>query len=440
MGPGRRALLLLGASPDQIPLVLAARRLGLTTVVADRDPQAPGLALADHPAVVSTRDAGALVELCRGLQACGVPLCGVSVMGSDVPHVVAEVAARMGWPGLPREVASLASHKRRMRERFLEAGIATPRFVPASSARAVIRFWNEVGCDAVVVKPVDQAGSRGVRVVRTAAEVAEAFAAAMAASGCGEVLAEEFVAGPQVSTETLLTETRAETPGFADRNYDDTRGYWPRILENGGWMPSALDGADRKRVCALVERGARALGIVRGVAKGDVVVDPERGPMLIEMAARLGGGDFAASLVPLSCGVDYLPLALQIALGDEPDWNALRADHARVVANRYFFLPPGRLEAIRGAEAVRAWPEVAKLELHAAPGARLQPVTHHGARGGVMVVVAPDRGRATALIDAVYDSVSFRIDGCWRSGRPAPAPEADIEGPRSSRRCRSSAP
>lgn len=414
----RDAVLLLGGSADQCPLIEAARARGLATVVVDRDPDAPGLALADHAATVSTRDVPGLIAHCRALLARGVRLRGVSVMGSDVPHVVAAVSEAFGWVAPDMETATLATHKRRMRERLAACGVAVPRFAAARTPEDVRRFRNAAGCAWVVLKPVDSAGSRGVRIVHDDAGIEAALAAARAEATSDEVQVEEFVPGLQISTETLLTPDRAETPGFADRNYDDTVACHPIVLENGGWMPTALGSREREAVEDLVVRAARALGIVRGVAKGDVVVHATRGPMLIEMAARLGGGDFASALVPLSTGVEYLGVALDIALGREPDWEALRPIRQRVVANRYLFAPPGRLDDVRGLELVRGWSETQKLALFVRPGEVLPPITHHGARSGVFVLAGDTRAQLESRIVEAYASIELRIDGVWRHAAP----------------------
>jgi biotin carboxylase len=293
-----------------------------------------------------------------------------------------------------------------------------PRFAAARTPDDVRRFRSAAGCEAVVLKPVDSAGSRGVRIVHGDVGIESALAAARAEATSDEVQVEEFVPGPQISTETLLTANHAETPGFADRNYADTVACHPIVLENGGWMPSALAPKQRAAVEDLVVRAARALGIVRGVAKGDVVVHATRGPMLIEMAARLGGGDFASALVPLSNGVDYLGAALDIALGREPDWESLRPVRQRVVANRYLFAPPGRLEGVRGLELVRSWPETQKLALFVRPGEVLPPITHHGARSGVFVLAGDSRAQLETRILEAYAAIELRIDGIWRHAAP----------------------
>jgi biotin carboxylase len=157
-------------------------------------------------------------------------------------------------------------------------------------------------------------------------------------------------------------------------------------------------------------RAARALGIERGVAKGDLVWTPD-GPKVIEIAARLSGGDFCESLVPLSTaldaalpegGVNYVRAAIQIALGAEPRWDELALPVRRHVANRYFFPPPGRLAAIEGVGAVRAQPWVRKLELCYQPGEIVPPPTSHATRAGVFVVVADDAAELARRIDWVY--------------------------------------
>src|SRR4029077_16902923 len=51
-----RRLLVLGAGPGQRGLLEAARSQGIWTAVCDRDPGAPGFALADRPCIASTAD------------------------------------------------------------------------------------------------------------------------------------------------------------------------------------------------------------------------------------------------------------------------------------------------------------------------------------------------------------------------------------------------
>jgi biotin carboxylase len=353
-----RAIVLLGASADQLHLYRTARAMGLAILAVDRNPTSPGFALADDHLLVSTRDPAAI---CAGLgerRARGWRFAGVTTMGSDIPDVVARVAAWLGTPSVSLESARLATDKLAMKERLRERDVPVPWFTPVASAaevRAHLREHREL-----VIKPVDRSGARGVFRVDRTSDVEALFAEARELSYSGRVLAEEYVPGPQISTETVLCDGRAVTPGFADRNYELLERFRPRIIENGGWVPSLLDAAQRSAVERVVERASRALGIERGVTKGDVVLSPE-GPVVIEIAARLSGGDFCSGLVPLGSGVDYVRAALELALGETPDLDALAPRFQRAVANRYFFPEPGRVVSIEGTEELRGEEWLAKL-------------------------------------------------------------------------------
>ena len=111
-------------------------------------------------------------------------------------------------------------------------------------------------------------------------------------------------------------EGKAYTPGFVDRNYEMLTRFAPHFIENGGIHPSKIQGELRKAIEGLIERAALALGIENGVAKGDVVITGDGKPMIIEMAARLSGGDFSESLIPLGCGVNIVKAAIR-TLSDE---------------------------------------------------------------------------------------------------------------------------
>jgi len=270
------------------------------------------------------------------------------------------------------------------------------------------RIAAERGPD-LVLKPVDRSGSRGVFLLDEKSNLSELFACAQEFSYSGRVQVEEYLTGPQISTETILFEGRALTPGFADRNYDLLDRFRPQIMENGGWVPSLCSAEERARVEDVVVRASLALGIETGVTKGDVVLTAE-GPKVIEIAARLSGGDFCASLVPHGCGINYVRAAVRLALGEEPDFAELEPRFERAVANRYFFPEPGRLLSISGAAEVRAQDWLEKLEFWYAPGDEVPASLSHAHRFGVFVATAPDRETLAERIDWVYRTIRIETE------------------------------
>ena len=109
---GRKRLLVLGAGPAQLGLLEAARERGLYTIAVDRDPAAPGFALADRRAIISTEDERGIERLAGAER-----VDGVIAPGIDWPvGIAARVAAKVGIPHpLEPAVAGLAVSKARQR-------------------------------------------------------------------------------------------------------------------------------------------------------------------------------------------------------------------------------------------------------------------------------------------------------------------------------------
>ena len=94
----------------------------------------------------------------------------------------------------------------------------------------------------------------------------------------------------------------------------------------------------------VAERAVAALGIANGPSYTQLRVGPE-GPMVIEVAARLGGGH-DAELVEAAVGIDLNGLAIAAALG-EPLTVPEPAPRAGGAVTRFLVAPPGGSSASR---------------------------------------------------------------------------------------------
>jgi len=404
-----QAILLLGGSADQIFAIRTARQMGIYSVVVDGNPKSPGFAAADYHAVVSTRDINALKKFIDDYHRSGdrPPLAGVFVMGSDIPFVVAELSAHLGTSGVSKETARVATDKYLMKCRFKECGVPIPWFSLLSSADDLEAPLRE-HC-RLVIKPVDRSGARGVFLINRDSDYRRLFNESLKLSFSAQVLAEAYIPGLQISTETVMYKGVAYTPGFADRNYEMLEAYAPNIIENGGWVPSSVVPEVRTQVEALVEKAALALGITDGIAKGDIVVGPS-GPTMIEMAARPSGGDFSESLIPIGSGVNLIEAGINIAIGCAPDLQKLQPQWRRGVVNRYFFPAPGVLRDIQGIDEVRAQPWLRKLEFWYQPGEVVPVVRSHADRFGVFIAEGSDRAEAEARAAWIYKTIQIITD------------------------------
>jgi biotin carboxylase len=403
-----RTLWVVSGGVEAVPGIRRARELGLRVVVSDGSPRAPGFALAHDRVLASTYDAEATREAALRYARERGPVDGILSIAADVPVTVARVAQALGLPGISVASAALSADKLAQKRRLAEDGVAVPWFAPVEDLAGLRTLYAKEG-PPLVLKPVDGRGARGVLRLTGDLDLALAFELSRRESPSGRLLLERFFPGPQLSTESLVIEGVAYTPGFADRNYELLERCAPYLIENGGTLPSRLPAKVLAEVAALLQRAAESLGVRDGVLKGDLVIHEGR-PHVIEVATRLSGGYLCSHEIPLSTGVDFVGAAIRQALGERVDPAELVPRFARGVCQRCLLLPPGRVAAIEGVAEVRARPEVALLDLRIAVGDRVPPLTSHAARSGLLVATGADAAAAEKNALAALAALRVRVE------------------------------
>lgn len=399
----RRTLLIISGGVEAVPGICRAKDMGLHVVVSDMNPRAPGFTVADDCIVASTYNIEETISAVQKYHKTVRPIDGVICIAADVPLTVSSVAAELGLQGISTESARLATDKLAMKQHFLAKGVPIPWFCKVASIEHLRQIVSERSLP-LVLKPIDSRGARGVLRLAGDVDLDWAFKHSISFSPMGQVMVEEYLEGPQVSTESVLINGKAFSPGFADRNYEFLDQFAPYIIENGGHQPSILALEEREAVSRLAERAALAMGISTGVAKGDMVLTKD-GPKVIEIAARLSGGWFSTDQIPLATGVDFVGVAIKSALGEKVGEEELIPKYQKGVAIRYFFPDPGRVVSIRNAEQFKEVRWVHRLGLFVGPGDILEPVTNHTKRAGFVITLGETRDQAIDRAVRVVNTV-----------------------------------
>jgi biotin carboxylase len=362
----KKTLLIVSGGVEAAEAAKRAKDMGLYVVVSDINPQAPGFAFADSILIADVygpSDTAAAAERYHNKIR---KIDGVICVAADAPLTTAAVNERLGLTGITKRSAELASDKLAMKMRFAECGVPVPWFSAVATPQELQRIVVERGRD-LVIKPVDSRGSRGVQRLSHVKDLAKAFAFAQSHSPTSRVMVEQYLPGPQVSTESVVVDGVCTTPGFSDRNYEYLDKYAPYFIENGGDLPSFLPPDIQDRVKQVQGAAAAALGIDRGTVKGDIVVHDGK-VYVIELAARLSGGFFCTREIPLNTGVDFIGCAIKVALGENPRPEELTPKYQKHVIQRYAFPTPGKVVAVAGAEAARAVDGVVEVNVTARIG------------------------------------------------------------------------
>lgn len=371
-------------------------------MAADRDPGAPGLRLADVPALVSTEDEDAVEQLARAER-----VDGIVSPGNDWPvAIAARVAARLGLSHpLSPGAAALAVSKLEQRARLAEAGVPQPRHVVCRAPGEAAAAFAALGGGPIVVKPGDRQGQAGIGVARSPAAAESALAVALAASRGGFCLAEELVDGVEVTVNAFSVAGRFVPLTVTDRETDPAAAFGVALAH--AW-PSALSGRAVAAAVAAATAAAATLGVTDGPTYTQLVVGRDGAPRVIELAARLGGGH-DAELCLAALGVDLAALAVAAALGEPVDAAALTPAPAVGGATTRFLVPPrpGRLVAVEGVEAAAAMPGIRRVRVYREPGAELAPLRRGADRVGAILAVGASRAEAVERAGRAAEAVRF---------------------------------
>lgn len=398
----RRRLLVLGAGAGQLGLLETARRVGLYVVAVDRDPAAPGFRYADRRAIVSVEDEHGVDRL-----AAAELVHGVIAPGIDFPvAVAARVAARHNLPHpLTPEVAQAAVSKLRQRERLAEAGVPHARFRVCASGEEARRAVAELGLPCVV-KPPDRQGQRGLSAIYSADEIAPAFDHALEAARGPTVLVERLVVGPELTVNAFSVDGRFHPLTVTDRVVASPPAFGVALAHV--W-PSELPADVVEAAVELARRAAEAVGVTQGPTYTQVLVG-ESGPVVGELAARLGGGH-DAELCLAALGVDLNELAIAAALGDAPGdmLPSAGGEQAGGACVRFLVAPAGVVDVMEGVERAEDGEGVAWARVYRQAGDEIRPLRHGSDRAGAVLAVGDSRRQALARARRAARRVRFRV-------------------------------
>lgn len=302
-------LLIIGASALQVPAIERARELGYQVAVADRDPEAPGVALASAFYEVSTIDEDGVTAAARDFAP-----HGIITIGTDMPmRALAAAAEALGLRGPSRRAVYNATDKGAMAEALRAGSVALP-WTEVVTSVAEMRAVTAGRPHPLIMKPADSSGSRGVTLVESDEGMDSAFEYALSSSRSGRVIVQEYMRGPEVSVEGLCFGDERTIVAITDKI---TTGA-PSFVELGHSQPSQFSGEQRRQIEELVHQALEALELEDCAFHAEIIVTAD-GPKLVEIGARLGGDFITSHLVPMSTGVDMIAGLIDIAVGTRPD-------------------------------------------------------------------------------------------------------------------------
>lgn len=391
----QKRLMVIAGGSWQVPLIRKAKAMGLFVINSNLFPDSPGFRYADVGLVADVRDQQKNLAFARQYQPDGIVTDQTDL---SVP-TVAYLCEELGLPGIGPAKAELFTNKYQMRQFLRERGYPTPEYKLCQSPADAADFAAKFGYPIVLKPPANQ-GSRGVFVVSADSELLCRYAEAHRFSHNDQVLAEQFLPGPELSVEGFKT---------GDRHYTLAVGRKKGFPHNPvvaleliySHADEELDFETLKQQHnTMVEE----MGLSFGITHAEYIFSQDRF-VLVEVAARGGGGNISSQVVPAISGINVHELLIRMSLGATVNSLAPGASSSPFVGLSFFNFESGVVRAVCGVETVRTLPGVLEISISVRSGQRLEPPSDGSSRHGHFIASAGSAKELQSLCRRIYEEV-----------------------------------
>lgn len=357
-----KKLLLLGGINHSIEIIKAAHEMGILVYVTDYNEITPAKQIADKAFNISTIDIDAIVALCKTEKIDGII---TGFIDSMLPYCE-KACERLGLPfWATQEQLAICSIKDHFKDACREYDVPIIQQFDITNAEGEFDLKKtDALIFPVLVKPVDNSGSRGIYVCRDSQELIERYKESRTYSKSGRVLIEQYIEGQHVNMYYTLSNGHIVLSAMADRYVDYLDGSsapLPVILIHPSQYLSDFEQSVDKKIRNMFH----ALGMKNGVAFVQGFHCNDGSFVIYEMGYRLNGGGTYA-LINACQGFDQLKSLICFSLtGEMGDEEILlkTTPHYDVFGVNYVVSSniKGEIIDIKGLDIIRNLPNVCRV-------------------------------------------------------------------------------
>ena len=301
-----KKLMILGGSRYALPVIKAAKQLGIYTITADYLPNNIAHKFSDEYVNVSIIDKEKTLEIAQERN-----IDGIMSFACD-PGVVtaAYVAEQMGLPNVgPYESVCILQNKGKFREFLTKNGFTVPiakGYKNADDALKDVEMFHW----PVIVKPTDSAGSKGVTRVDAPRDLKKSIQYALSYSHSDEFIVEDFITqhGYSSDTDSFSVDGELKFVSFDCQRFDHEakNPYTPAAYS---W-PSSMTAELKNEIQRLL----RLLKMRTAVYNIETREGTDGKAYIMELSPR-GGGNRLSECLRYATGIDMITNMVKYSVG-----------------------------------------------------------------------------------------------------------------------------
>ncbi len=397
-----KSLLILGAGIESIEGYLRLKKYKCKIIAVDKDLNAPGLKYADlhiRASIYNYR------EILKNLKKKNLKIFGIISFG-DVSYVATKLCKYFKINSIPLKSAKITSDKLLFKEE-MKNHFNIPYFKKITNLKQIKKLINTKK-NKFIIKPVDNCGARGVIILDKDTDINWAYKYCLEYSKKDFLIAEEFINGPQLSTEGIIFNGEYIHLCTFDRNYEMVKKYRPFIIENGGSTPSKIGKKYQNEIIRILSKISKKLGLKYATLKGDLVLSKKK-IFVIEVATRLSGGWLSSITIPNTSGVNIIDYVIKNSLKLGINKKKLFPKFKRNIIQRYLFPKKGLIKSVNYRNKLFLNNKnILTFKLFCENKKLIEKIDSHASRIGHVIVKSSNKKKGIILANKILKNVEIK--------------------------------
>lgn len=396
-----KKVLILGANPETVSLILKAKDMGLYTIVTDNNPNAYAKKYADKAYNIDAVDIDGLVSLAQSEHVDGV-LVGVA---ESLLPAYCDVCERLRMPCYStKDKFNIMINKDYFKMKCREYGVPT---IEEFSLEKIDQIKYPV-----IVKPVDSCSSKGITVCHNSDELNNGIKYALKFSNSKKYLIEKYMTGDEVISYYVMQDGEPIFVAMCDR-------YTYKAQDDKVQLPTAYIYPSRyidsyiKNTDSHVKEMIKRLGLKNGSIFFQAFVDENGIVRIYEPGYRLNGAQEHIIVSKVS-GIDAKELYINFALTGrvaESDLSELAEPQPNKISCKLSpLVRVGKIAELNGLEKIKQLKDVVSINPSYNVG---DVVTGEGTLKQIVCrffIVSDDKTNLINTINKIYELLSVKDD------------------------------
>ncbi|MCM1059378.1 MAG: ATP-grasp domain-containing protein [Eubacterium sp.] len=339
-------VIILGAGRGQIPLYDICSENNYEVVFVTPNGNYPGVKKKAEMRFADVRNYEAVYNIAKNENADAI----ISDQLDAGVFSCAYASEKLGLIGIGSETAKKFTDKYIMRKCAEKAGVNVPWYIGVHSVEEVFENQNAIKYP-LIMKPSDNASSRGVYLVDNENELLCHFEETKNYSTEGLVILEQYIKGKEYVVESYTKGYSITDLIIGHRDYFNIE---KRFIPKATVFRDACiaDEEIERKVLDVNRKLIQEFGLPFGITHGEYLYcEEDKKIYLVEIAAR-GGGEFISDvLIPAACGIHANRMLVKHVLGIPYEIPVER----KMKSSAYYsyMLCEGTITSIKGTEKVK---------------------------------------------------------------------------------------